>query len=169
MLNCGIYLAVTGILSFFLGRCLRPERRDWNRFPYLLYACEKDGTIYRKIGIHHWQNKVPDMSKIFPGMMPPKRLVDTGLYFNSMTCTFKRFWYHSKSNRNTRNFGWVGTPSSDKLKYVHSAICPSYFSSKFSTYSALTALSPTGIALKTIPSSVSQINVISSEPRNPNS
>ena len=78
MLNCGIYLAVTGILSFFLGRCLRPERRDWNRFPYLLYACEKDGTIYRKIGIHHWQNKVPDMSKIFPGMMPPKRLVDTG-------------------------------------------------------------------------------------------
>ena len=78
MLNCGIYLAVTGILSFFLGRCLRPERRDWNRFPYLLYACEKDGTIYRKIGIHHWQNKVPDMSKICPGMMPPKRLVDTG-------------------------------------------------------------------------------------------
>ena len=78
MLNCGIYLAVTGILSFFLGRCLRPEYMDWNRFPYSLYNCEKDGSIYRKIRIHHWQNKVPDMSKIFPGMMPPKRLVDTG-------------------------------------------------------------------------------------------
>ena len=78
MLNCGIYLAVTGILSFFLGRCLRHEYMDWNRFPYSLYNCEKDGSIYRKIRIHHWQNKVPDMSNIFPGMMPPKRLVDTG-------------------------------------------------------------------------------------------
>lgn len=77
MLQCGIYLAVTGILSFLLGRCIRPEHMDWNRFPYSIYAFEKDGRIYRKIGIHHWQNKVPDMSRIFPKMMPPKRMVGT--------------------------------------------------------------------------------------------
>ena len=77
MLKCCIYFAITGIFFFLLGRCIQPENMNWNRFPYVLYNWEKNGCIYRKIGIHHWQNKVPDMSRIFPKMMPPKKMVDT--------------------------------------------------------------------------------------------
>ena len=77
MLKCAIFFAVTGLLLFFLGRLIPPEKMEWYRFPYKLYAAEKEGNIYKKIGIHHWQNKVPDMSKIFKKIMPPKKMVDT--------------------------------------------------------------------------------------------
>ena len=77
MLKCAVYFAITGLLLFFAGRLIPPQRMEWYRFPYKLYAAEKEGNIYKKIGIHHWQNKVPDMSKIFPKLMPPKRMVDT--------------------------------------------------------------------------------------------
>ena len=76
MLDCILYFAITGILSFLFGRCIRPENMNWDRFPYCLYSFEKNGSIYRKIGIQHWQNKVPDMSKVFPMLMPPKKMVD---------------------------------------------------------------------------------------------
>lgn len=77
MLKCMIYFAVTGLLSFFLGRLIPPNKMEWHRFPYKHYAAEREGAVYKKIGIHHWQNKVPDMSKIFPKLMPPKKMVDT--------------------------------------------------------------------------------------------
>ena len=77
MLKCALYFAVTGLLSFFLGRLIPPNKMDWYRFPYKLYRIEKEGLIYKKIGIHHWQNKVPDMSKVFPKLMPPKKIVAT--------------------------------------------------------------------------------------------
>lgn len=91
MLKCVIYLAVTGLLSFFLGRLIPPEKMEWYRFPYRLYPAEREGAVYRKIGIHHWQNKVPDMSKVFPKLMPPKKMVatDTGSLLRMIqeTCT----------------------------------------------------------------------------------
>ena len=77
MLKCAVYFAATGLLSFFLGRLIPPNKMEWHRFPYKLYRIEKEGQIYKKIGIHHWQNKVPDMSKVFPKLMPPKKMVAT--------------------------------------------------------------------------------------------
>ena len=77
MLKCAVYFAVTGLLSFFLGRLIPPNKMEWRCFPYKLYRIEKEGQIYKKIGIHHWKNKVPDMSKIFPKLMPPKKMVTT--------------------------------------------------------------------------------------------
>jgi len=77
MLKCAVYFAVTGLLSFFLGRLIPPNKMEWHCFPYKLYRIEKEGQIYKKIGIHHWQNKVPDMSKIFPKLMPQKKMVTT--------------------------------------------------------------------------------------------
>ena len=77
MLRCMIYFAVTGLLLFFLGRLIPPDKLEWHRFPYKLYTAERDGAVYKKIGIQYWQNKVPDMSKIFPKLMPPKKMVDT--------------------------------------------------------------------------------------------
>lgn len=77
MLKCAVWFAVTGLLSFFLGRLIPPQKIEWYRFPYKLYVAEKEGTIYKRIGIHHWQNKVPDMSKVFPKLMPPKKMIET--------------------------------------------------------------------------------------------
>ncbi len=51
MLKCILYFAITGILSFLFGRCIQPENMNWDRFPYSLYSFEKNGSIYRKIGI----------------------------------------------------------------------------------------------------------------------
>lgn len=74
LLQCAIYLALTGIVGFFAGR-LMPKRwikpeQGWFRS----FAFEKNGAVYEKLGIRKWQNKVPDMSRILPFMMPPKNL-----------------------------------------------------------------------------------------------
>lgn len=73
-LSCVKYLAGTGLLGFVAGRIL-PKR--WFRadlFPYKGYAFEHGGSFYHKLQIRKWQNKLPDMSRILPWCMPPKRL-----------------------------------------------------------------------------------------------
>ena len=91
MLKCAIYFAITGLGLFFLGRLIPPGKMQWHRFPYKLYKAEKEGSVYRKIGIHYWQNKVPDMSRIFPKLMPPKKMIatdkDSLLRMIQETCT----------------------------------------------------------------------------------
>lgn len=74
MLNCAVYLAVTGLLSFVLGRLIPASKMNWQRFPYRSYPIERNGLIYKKIGIHRWQDKVPDMSRIFVNLMPQKKM-----------------------------------------------------------------------------------------------
>lgn len=65
---------LTGIIGFVLGRVLSGCKFYPGHFPYRLYHFEKDGTIYEKIKIRKWQNKVIDMSRIFPSLMPTKKL-----------------------------------------------------------------------------------------------
>lgn len=72
--RCFIFMAITGIIAFFVGRVLPKRWLNENGFPYKPYAFEKDGDIYEKIGIRKWQNKMLDMSRILPKMMPTKRL-----------------------------------------------------------------------------------------------
>ena len=74
LLKCAVYLAATGILGFFSGRIIpkrwiRPEK-GWFRS----FACERSGAVYEKLGIRRWQNKVLDMSRILPCLMPAKNL-----------------------------------------------------------------------------------------------
>lgn len=74
-LQCIIYLAGIGIVSFVLGRIV-PKR--WFRaeaFPYRCFDFEREGRIYEKLKIRKWQSKVPDMSRILPFVMPKKRLL----------------------------------------------------------------------------------------------
>lgn len=73
-LKCACYLAGLGILSFVLGRLVPKAWFDYTRFPYRVFAFERDGKVYDALGIARWQSRVPDMSKIFPKLMPPKRL-----------------------------------------------------------------------------------------------
>lgn len=73
---CAGYLAVLGVLSHFVGEAL-PRRwfspEDW------LFRCrgwEQGGRIYKRLGIAHWKDHVPDMSRLMRDMRP-KRLQKT--------------------------------------------------------------------------------------------
>ncbi len=69
VLYCLVYLAVIAVLSNPLGLLL-PRRFDACRFPFRLYAFEKNGDVYLKLGIRKWKDRVPDMSRINKRMAP---------------------------------------------------------------------------------------------------
>lgn len=70
LLLCAAYLAVLGIAAHFIGNALPRAWFHWNRFPWRSFPWERDGRIYRKIGIHRWKDHVPDMSKLCRDMVP---------------------------------------------------------------------------------------------------
>ena len=80
--KCFWYLMSTGILAFFVGRIVPKKWFRADLFPYRPYKFENNGHFYDKFGVRKWQNKVPDMSKILPKMMPAKNL--TGNYKKRM-------------------------------------------------------------------------------------
>ena len=65
---------MVGVVSFVLGRLVPKEWFDYTRFPYRSFAFEKGGKIYEAISIAKWQSRVPDMSRIFPKLMPAKKI-----------------------------------------------------------------------------------------------
>lgn len=74
LLKCTCYLALTGIIGFFAGRIVpkrwfKPEKGWFRSFPF-----ERNGAVYEKLGIRKWHNKVLDMSRILPHLMPAKNL-----------------------------------------------------------------------------------------------
>ncbi len=73
-INCLVYLALLGAFSFVLGRALPKFMFRYDKFPYRAYSFEKEGVIYEKLRVKAWQNHLPDMSKLFPFLMPPKRV-----------------------------------------------------------------------------------------------
>ena len=74
MLRCLVYLSLLGIGSFLLGRLVPKAWFRWERFPYRTFAWERQGSIYQAIGIRRWQNRIPDMSRILPSVMPAKAI-----------------------------------------------------------------------------------------------
>ena len=72
--RCLIYFAIIGVLSFVIGRMMPKRWFRYDAIPYRSARFEKEGAIYNKLNIKSWQNKVPDMSRIFPKLMPAKRL-----------------------------------------------------------------------------------------------
>ena len=73
-LHCLVYLAVSGVSMFFVGRILPKNWFCDDKFPFKCFEFERGGKIYEKLGIKSWQDKVPDMSKILPKAMPAKSL-----------------------------------------------------------------------------------------------
>ena len=71
-LHCALYLAATGIGAFFLGRLLPKTWFRGDAFPYRCYPFEQ--KLFRVLHIKDWQSRVPDMSRILPGLMPDKKL-----------------------------------------------------------------------------------------------
>ena len=73
-LSCLLYIALTGLVSFLLGRILPKRLFRPNMFPYRSWRVEDGGKLYFKIKINRWQSIVPDMSRIVPRLMPSKRI-----------------------------------------------------------------------------------------------
>lgn len=71
-LKCFIYLAVTSLSSFFIGRILPKKWFQYDQFPYHTFPFERDARIYTVLGIRKWKDKLPDMGRVFPQLMPPK-------------------------------------------------------------------------------------------------
>ena len=71
-LLCLTYIATLGLVSFLLGRELPKSWLRPDAFPFRTYAWEE--TLWKALKIRSWQAKVPDMSKVFPKLMPAKAL-----------------------------------------------------------------------------------------------
>lgn len=77
---CVIYAGCMGFLSFLLGRILPGRWFKADRFPYKTWNWEENGRIYARLfHIKAWQAKVPDMSKVFPGLMQKKKVTENFL------------------------------------------------------------------------------------------
>ena len=72
LLYAVIYIAVLGILSHFAGQALPRARFSAESFPYRTADWENGGRVYEKLGIKHWKDALPDMSRIMPDMVKKK-------------------------------------------------------------------------------------------------
>ena len=72
MLKCLAYMALWGVLSFPLGRLLKRAGLRWDRLPFRALEWERDGAAYERAGIRRWKDLVPDVSRMFPGIVPRK-------------------------------------------------------------------------------------------------
>ncbi|MBE6542003.1 MAG: glycosyl-4,4'-diaponeurosporenoate acyltransferase [Ruminococcaceae bacterium] len=72
--NVVLYIAFVAILGFVIGRIIPKEVFDPFAFPFRSFVFEKNGKIYDSLKIRKWMNKLPDLSKIFKKIMPPKKI-----------------------------------------------------------------------------------------------
>lgn len=73
LLSCAAYLAVIGIVNFFVGRIIPKGWLNADKFPFKSFKFEKNGKIYDALKVKKWQNRVPDMSRLFRKLMPEKK------------------------------------------------------------------------------------------------
>lgn len=69
-----LYIAVVAVFGFVFGRILPKEWFDPTSFPFRSFVFEKNGKIYNVLKIRKWMDIVPDLSKIFTKIMPPKKI-----------------------------------------------------------------------------------------------
>lgn len=78
LLNCILFLIVSGIVIFFIGRIFPRKWIYENRFPFRSFKWEKDGKFYNQFKVKKWKTKLPDasliISKFFPKLLPKKRI-----------------------------------------------------------------------------------------------
>lgn len=79
-----LYTAYLGVVSHYVGQALPRRWFRPDRFPFRSFGWEQDGQIYRRLGVQHWKDLVPDMSKVMPDMIP-KRVSLRGTAGEAMT------------------------------------------------------------------------------------
>ena len=73
-LACAVYLTGIGIFSFVVGRLVPKSLFLHDRFPFRPFAAEQGGKACARLGVRSWKDAMPDMSKVFPAMIPSKKL-----------------------------------------------------------------------------------------------
>lgn len=69
-----LYHIFISAAAFCIGRIVPKSWFKYDAFPFHSFAFEKGGKLYERLGIKKWQTRIPDMSRIFTGIMPPKNL-----------------------------------------------------------------------------------------------
>ena len=72
LLWSALYVGALGILSHYVGEAIPRRVFQSDRFPYRAYKWEREGGIYDVIGIRHWKDRLPDMSRIMKDMVPKR-------------------------------------------------------------------------------------------------
>ena len=72
--SCFWYLIAISVAAFFIGRLIPKKWFCVDMFPWKAWKFEKGGRIYEKLHVRKWMNRVPDMSRILPFMMPAKKV-----------------------------------------------------------------------------------------------
>lgn len=73
--RCLIYMAVLGAATFPLGRFIKRLKPHWEKWPFRGCAWERNGTFYERLGIRRWKDIAPDVSWVFPKIVPPKKIL----------------------------------------------------------------------------------------------
>lgn len=74
MARCLAYMALWGVVCFPMGRLFKRMGLRWDRVPFAEYAWEKGGSVYEKLGIRVWMYAAPDVSRLFPSIVPRKAI-----------------------------------------------------------------------------------------------
>ena len=68
-----IYITVIGQACFWTGLVLPRHLFFEDKFPFIAFRWEKNGSVYDALKVKKWKTKVPDMSKV-TDLLFPKRL-----------------------------------------------------------------------------------------------
>lgn len=97
LLFCALYIALIGIVSHPIGNLLGRHRFRADRAPWRSFAWEDGGRFWRRLGVHKWKDKVPDMSKLLPDMVRKQvALTDGAAQFDALineTCVAELVHY----------------------------------------------------------------------------
>lgn len=72
LVACIVYAAVLGAAAFVLGRIVPKHIFNAEKFPFR--CTEREKKLYSVLRVKKWQNKLPDMSRVFKRIMPAKRI-----------------------------------------------------------------------------------------------
>ena len=72
LVNCIVYIAAVGLLSHIIGEALPRRWFNPEKKPYAPWKIENGGELYKKLKVHKWKDKMPDMSRISPMMVKKK-------------------------------------------------------------------------------------------------
>ena len=79
-----IYTASLGVVSHYVGQALPRRWFHPDRFPFKSFRWEQEGNVYRRLGVQHWKDLVPDMRTVMPDMIT-KRVSLRGTAEEAMT------------------------------------------------------------------------------------
>ena len=72
--KCVAYMAILGLLTFPAGRVFKRMNLRWDRGIFRTRPWERGGATYERMGIRRWKDLVPDVSKVFPRIVPRKAI-----------------------------------------------------------------------------------------------